>query len=251
MLRISAVQFLVLKDPPANLAKAERFIKDESKRADLIVFPEYFIGSKAGDSGAIMKRFRGLAKKYNVDIVAGSMLTKRGGRTYNTTHYIDTTGRVLARYDKAQLWKSERVTPGKLPKPFKTRFGKTALIICWDLSSPSVSAHLSRSAVDLIICPAMWWEGKEAGVKGRFAGRFIDSLCGARAYECRAAVVYSNAAGRITLGDGFSDVSAGRSQIHAPMRRPNMARGSGEQVVRSSFDKREINRAKRYFDGKV
>jgi predicted amidohydrolase len=251
MLRISAVQFLVLKDPAANLAKAERFIKEESKGADLIVFPEYFIGSKAEDSAAVVKRFCGLAKRYDVDIVAGSMLTKRGGRSYNTSTYIDSGGKVLARYDKVQLWKSERVTPGGLPKPFKTRFGRTALIICWDLSSPSVSAHLSKSGVDLIICPAMWWEGSEAQAGKRFAGRFIDSLCGARAYECRAAVVYSNAAGRISLSGGFYDMSAGRSQIHAPMRRPSMASGSGEQVVRSGFDKKRIIQAKRYFDGKV
>jgi predicted amidohydrolase len=245
-MRISAVQFRVLKDPEANLRKAEFYISAESKKSDLIVFPEYFIGSNPSDAPSVIARFRRLAKKYRVDLVAGSIATKRGGRIYNTSHYIDSRGRVLARYDKARPWSSEKVTPGGLPKIFRTRFGKTALVICWDLSSSSISSHTSRIGVDLIICPAMWWRGGEAAVEDGMAERLIDSLCTARAYENRACLIYANQAGTLRLSR-FSDLSAGSSQIITPTMSPIRAKGRKEQVVRSKFDSHAISMAKRYF----
>ena len=104
---------------------------------------------------------REIAKSNKVDIVPGSMLTRRGKRIYNTAHYIDSAGRILSRYDKATPWKTEEVTPGSFPGQFKTRFGRTALIVCWDLANPRISAHLTKLGVDLIICPSSWWEGGE------------------------------------------------------------------------------------------
>lgn len=245
-MRISAVQFRALKDPEANLKKVESYVRRESKRSDLIVFPEYFIGSEPFDAPSVVARFRELAKKYRVDLVTGSIATKRGGRIYNTSHYIDSRGRVLARYDKSNPWGSEKVTPGRPPKVFVTRFGKTALVICWDLASPSISSRISKAGVDLIVCPAMWWRGGEARVKEGVAEGLVDSLCTARAYESRACLVYANQAGVLKL-NGFSDLSAGRTQIITPTMIPVRANGRGEQVVRSKFDPRAIKFARKYF----
>jgi len=245
-MRISAVQFRVLEDPEANLKRAESFIKAESKMSDLIVFPEYFIGSDPSDAPSVVARFRKLAKKYHVDLVAGSIATKRRGRIYNTSHYIDSKGRVLAKYDKSNPWNSEKVTPGSFPNAFMTRFGKTVLVICWDLASPAISSRISKMGVDLIICPAMWWRGGEAGVKNGIAEGLVDSLCTARAYESRACLVFANQAG-LLKPIGFSDLSAGRSQVITPMAGPTRAAGRKEQVVRSKFNPAAIRSAKKYF----
>ena len=247
-MRISAVQFHTGKDPGRNLRKAELFVKREATKADLIVFPEYFLESSAEDAPKIIRRFRELARENKVDIVPGSMLTKRGGRLYNTSHYIDSAGRILSRYDKATPWKTEKVTPGRFPIPFRTRFGRTALIVCWDLANPLISAHLSKQGVDLIICPSSWWEGGEFKPERKFAGGFVDSLCISRSYENQAWLAYANKAGIIHL-KGFSDPSAGRTQIVEPMARPKIARGRAEQVVRFDFDRQRLEAARRYYRG--
>jgi predicted amidohydrolase len=248
MLRISAVQFHTGKDPAENLRRAELFVKREAKRADLIVFPEYFLESGAEDAPRIINRFRELAKRNKVDIVPGSILTRRGKKVYNTTHYIDSTGRILSRYDKATPWKTEGVTPGGFPMQFKTRFGRTALLVCWDLANPRISAHLAKQRVDLIVCPSSWWEGGEFKPERKFAGGFVDSLCISRAYENQAWLVYANKAGIIHL-KGFSDASAGRTQLVEPMAKPKIARGRAEQVVHSGFERRSLDAARRYYRG--
>lgn len=248
MLRVSAVQFHTTKDPTKNLKRAELFIKKEAGRTDLIVFPEYFLESEAKEAPAIIKIFQGLARRYRIDIVPGSILTRRGGKSYNTTHYIDSRGKILARYDKATLWKTEKISAGSFPAPFKTRFGRTALIVCWDLASPSISAHLAGRMVDLIICPSSWWEGNEFKSERKFAGEFVDSLCLSRSYESQAWLVYANKAGIIHLS-AFSDFSAGRTQIVGPMVKRSVARGRAEQVVRSRFERKKLEAARRYYYG--
>jgi predicted amidohydrolase len=249
-MQISAVQFLILKDADKNIAKAKAFIEKESGKSDLIVFPELFLNCKYPDHAPfLVKMFCRLSSEYKIDIVPGSMLTTRSGKTYNTSYYIS-KGKVVAKYDKASPWKSEKVDAGAFPKPFKTIFGKTALIICWDLANPSISAHLSELDVDVIVCPAMWWKGKESGANADFAGEFIDALCRTRSYESRAAVVYANAAGILKF-ERFSDLSAGRSQIAVPTIKAKIASSEKEQVVRSAFDKKRLAIVKKYFDGKV
>jgi predicted amidohydrolase len=245
-MHISAVQFRVLKDPEANLRKAESYVRKESGRSDLIVFPEYFIGSNPSDAPSVIARFRKVAKKYQVDLVAGSIATERRGRIYNTSHYIDSKGRVIAKYDKSNPWGSERVAAGELPKTFRTRFGKTLLLICWDLASPSLSSRISKAGVDLIICPAMWWSGGEARVKEGIAQGLVDSLCMARAYESRACLIFANQANVLKLNT-FSDLSAGSSQIITPTIDPVRANGRGELVVRAKFDPGAVRFARKYF----
>ncbi|MDE1865694.1 MAG: carbon-nitrogen hydrolase family protein [Candidatus Micrarchaeota archaeon] len=248
MLRVSAVQFHTEKDPTENLRKAELFVEQEARRSDLIVFPEYFLESPAGMAPAIIKRFRELAKRHKIDIVPGSMLTERRGRRYNTSHYIDSKGRILSRYDKATPWKTESVTAGGFPKPFRSRFGKTAIVVCWDLANPLISAHLSKLGVDLIVCPSSWWEGGEFKPERRFAGEFVDSLCISRSYESQAWLVYANKAGVIHL-KGFSDPSAGRTQVVEPMAKPVVAQGRTQQVVRCNFERKRLEAARRYYRG--
>jgi predicted amidohydrolase len=248
MYRISAVQFMSAREPEENMDKAERFIKDESKSSDLIIFPEQFIGGlfEEGAAKKTVSRFAALAKRYHTDIVPGSILAKRGARTYNTSYYIDSKGRVLSRYDKSTPWKSEKIAKGRGPRPFDTRFGRAAILICWDMANPSIAATLSRSDLDLIICPSMWWEGTEAKAGTRFAGEFIDSLCLARAYECRAAVAYANAAGTIRTHD-LIDLSAGRTQITMPFYGA-MAKAETreEQVVSQNIDPKLLKKVKSY-----
>lgn len=247
-MQISAIQFISDKNIERSMQKAERFIEKESELSDLIIFPEQFLGGllEENEAKSLISRFRKLARDNKIDIVPGSILAKRGKSVYNTSHYIDSKGRILCRYDKNSPWKSEKITKGTFPKSFRTKFGKTAIIICWDLASPNIAARLSRQNLNLIICPSMWWEGSELKMEKRFAGRFIDSLCQARAYECRAIVAYANSGGTIN-GKNLLDISAGRTQVTVPFHGViASAKGRNEQVVRAEINLNILKKAKDY-----
>ncbi|PIN90116.1 hypothetical protein COU60_02135 [Candidatus Pacearchaeota archaeon CG10_big_fil_rev_8_21_14_0_10_34_76] len=106
--KIAVVQFEINQyQPEKNLAKAEEFIKKAASRADLIVFPEDFITGPlikkvefADSSKKYVKFFQELAKKYNIDIVPGSIIEKDNFGLYNTTYYINSNGKILSEYQK-------------------------------------------------------------------------------------------------------------------------------------------------------
>jgi predicted amidohydrolase len=247
--RIALVQFRSSTDDETNIRRMENFIKQESQRSDLIVFPELAIKKTFSEveEGVLLELFSAIAKKNMIDVVPGSVLVRSRGKSYNRSYYIDRNGKVLAAYDKSNPWRSEKIAKGKGPAAFKTRFGRTALIICWDLESPMVASKLSTLKLDLIICPSMWWQGSEAGRRVNFTEDMIDSLCLARAYESRSSLVFANAAGRLKM-KGFFDRTAGRSQAVAPfLNLIAEAKSSGECVVRCRVDPASLVLARKYF----
>ena len=46
-----------------------------------------------------------LAKEYQVNIIGGSVATKRADKFFNTMYVVNRTGKVVAEYDKAHLFK--------------------------------------------------------------------------------------------------------------------------------------------------
>ena len=112
--KIAAIQFDIKQfAPEKNLKKAEEYIKKAaSAGADLVIFPEDFltgpIGTRleefADTNNTYCKHFLQLARKYEIDIVPGTIIEK-GKRGYtNTTYYLDYKGTIKARYNKINLW---------------------------------------------------------------------------------------------------------------------------------------------------
>ncbi len=242
------MQFHSGDDDRVNLKRMVAFVKAERGRSDLVVFPELEIRRvfSSSEEKMLLKSLGVLAKSNGTDLVPGSVTIKSGRKTYNRGYYIDRRGAVLAKYDKSSPWKSEMVTPGGGPKAFRTRFGRTALVICWDLASVSIAARLAELDLDLLICPSMWWEGKESGFTNGFARDFVDSLCVTRAYEGRTAVAYVNAAGMLNTSE-IRDRSVGRTQFVLPFGGRSAIKGHREGVVRVLLEKKKTDLAKRYF----
>ena len=131
--RIAVAQFSIRQlDPELNLKRAEIFVKKARKRnANVIVFPEDFITGPlrgnmrqyADSVGKYPKYFQRIAKKHKIDIVAGSIIENQNGKFYNTSYYIDRTGKIKGKYRKINLWHSERnyLTAGEKIKVFKRR----------------------------------------------------------------------------------------------------------------------------------
>lgn len=230
-IKIAVVQFKIEQfSPEENLKKAEEFIKKASfSKAHIIVFPEDFItgpilGKRefADSENKYVKHFQRLAFRYKIDIVPGSIIEEEKGSLYNTSYYIDSNGKIRARYKKINLWLPERkyLTAGNEVSVFNTKYGKIGLIICWDLIFPEIFRKMTKKGVQMVICPSYWCQGDAGrGVKIDLNSeiKLVDSLCNARAFENEIILVYCNAAGKFYFNK-IEDSLIGHSQITIPFR---------------------------------
>jgi predicted amidohydrolase len=229
--KIAVVQMEIKQfSPEENLRKAEEFIKKaSSSSADIIIFPEDFITGPINEKREFAdaeKKYRDyfqkLAKKYKIDIIPGSIIEEEKSRLFNTTYYIDSNGRVKARYRKINLWLTERkyLTPGNEISVFNTKYGKVGLIICWDLAFPELFRRMVAKGVRIVFCPSYWcYEDAGKGIKydKNAEEKFIDSLCIARAFENEIILVFCNAAGKFQVNNKTLNL-VGHSQISVPFK---------------------------------
>jgi predicted amidohydrolase len=228
---IAVVQFEIEPfAPEKNIAKAERFVQEAAtQRAGIIVFPEDFVTGPLRERRDLVdfeqrhaKRFQALAAKYDIDIVPGSIIEGDSTGLYNTTYYIDHSGKILGRYRKVHLWQTERsyMQPGRQAVVCATRFGKIGLAICWDLAFPELFRAMLAQEADIVLCPSYWcFEDAGPGLRHEPNSEilFVDALCTCRAFEQEVILVFANAAGEIGAGEGQSGL-IGRSQVAAPFK---------------------------------
>src|SRR5690348_6839248 len=107
-IKIALVQFEIQPfSPQENLKKAQRYIKQASSSAQIVVFPEDFLfGPLNGRAefidhdGQYVRYFQQLAATYKIDIVPGSIPEGHSNGVYNTTYYINSAGTIRGRYRK-------------------------------------------------------------------------------------------------------------------------------------------------------
>lgn len=134
------------------------------KKADLVVLPEtltYFGTGKKMDEcaetvpGPSTDYFGKLAKQHDLYIVAG--LIEREGKTlYNTAALLGPDGRLIGKYRKVTLPRSEieaGITPGHDYPVFETRLGKIGIMICYDGFFPEVARALTIKGAEVIAWP--------------------------------------------------------------------------------------------------
>ncbi|MCX7590638.1 MAG: carbon-nitrogen hydrolase family protein, partial [Kiritimatiellae bacterium] len=160
--RLAVVQFQpAFGEVETNLRRMTRFVERAAKQeADVVVFPENFLtGPVRGrpelidGKGVLLNAVRQIARQHGIDVLAGSFVERRNGRNYNTSYYIDRTGRVLGRYDKINLWLPERdyIASGRVPCMLQTRYATVGLSICWDLAFPELYRFYARRGVQIVL----------------------------------------------------------------------------------------------------
>ncbi len=134
-----------------NRALSAQAIRRAAQRgANVIVLPElvnsgYVFRDKAealtlaeAEDGPSLSLWGALARELDVAIVAGFCERLPDGEVANSAALIDAQG-VRAIYRKAHLWHEESTifTAGDRPPPvIETRFGRLAVMICYDLEFP-------------------------------------------------------------------------------------------------------------------
>ncbi len=134
------------------------------RRADLVVLPETLTYYSSGNTfaevaepipGPSTDYFGSIAKKHDLYIVAG-LVERDKHLIYNVAVLVGPDGEVVGKYRKTTLPRGEieqGLTPGDQYPVFETRFGKVAMMICYDGFFPEVARELTHRGAEVIAWP--------------------------------------------------------------------------------------------------
>src|SRR5579864_8650385 len=147
-------------DPRENFAKAEARIREAAARgAQIICLQElfrsqYFCREENAELFALAEPVPGpttetlgrVARELGVVVIASLFERRAAGLYHNTAAVIGTDGEVAGIYRKMHIpddplyFEKFYFTPGDLGfVDFKTRFGKVAVLVCWDQWYPEAA----------------------------------------------------------------------------------------------------------------
>ena len=171
-MKIAAIQMKVaLKQIEQNYHNAEAWIRKAADAgADVVVLPEMWSGGfvttdlderLADVDGRRTKAFLAkLAAQLKVNIVGGSVATKKGADYCNTCYVADREGRIIADYDKAHLFsyagEDERYLAGNQQVTFALDGVACGVIICYELRFPEWCRKQALAGTQVLFIPAEW-----------------------------------------------------------------------------------------------
>jgi predicted amidohydrolase len=194
-----------LKSAQENLDSFAKYINEAGEqKADIICLPEAmtligrgsdYLASAETIPGPSTEFLGKIAAKHKSYIVAG-LLERDGKGAYNTSVLIGRDGKLVGKYRKICLPRSEYdggLAPGHEYPVFETDFGKVAMMICWDVAYPEIARELSARGAEMILMPI--WGGNE-------------TLCKARAIENQVPLVISSYDLRSAIYDQAGEAKA-------------------------------------------
>ncbi|CEM61089.1 carbon-nitrogen family hydrolase [Treponema phagedenis] len=170
-MKVSIIQCsLALGDVEKNFHTIEEGIRDASKeKPDVIVLPEMWntsfifenIENLADLDSKRAKAFlSNFAKEFCVNIVGGSVASKRDGKLYNTCYVYDRAGKEIASYNKAHLFSPSReyglFERGNQISTFEIDGVKCGVAICYDVRFPEWIRKYALADVQVLFLPAAW-----------------------------------------------------------------------------------------------
>lgn len=212
-MKISCIQMdMVLGAVEENFVRAQSMVRTaaEKERPDVIVLPETWntgffpedLEATADRDGERTKAvFSPLARELNVNIVCGSVASKRADGFYNTAYVFDRSGEVVAQYDKTHLFtpsgEHEHFCSGGHTCRFDLDGHACGLITCYDIRFPELPRSLALEGIELLFVPAQWPAKRTM---------HLDTLARARAIENQMFLILCNSAARDTACGGHSAV---------------------------------------------
>lgn len=228
--------------PKENFTLAEKLIVESVKaQPDVIVLPEtwntgFFPKENLAELSCrngyeVNNRIGELAKKYKVNIVAGSVSNVRGGKVYNTAFVFDRTGSCIAEYDKTHLFtpmgEDDYYTCGDHLCRFTLDGVKCGIIICYDVRFPELTRSLALQGLDMLFVVSQWPKERIFHLR---------TLTTARAIENQMFVICCNSCG--TAG---KTVYGGNSAIIEPFGKTLVLAGENEEILTAECDLQILN----------
>lgn len=239
--KITLVQLTSKSGPDAAIEKMPAYFDEAAKYgSDLIVFPEYVLGSQITIEHPRVQRFLGMAREHGMYAIAGLVET-HNERWSTTALMIDRQGNLLGRYYKAHpasgpaphWWPpvpgedgEARGILGDRFKVFHLDFGPVGILQCYDGYFPEAWGCTSFLGAEIIL----WINGR--------GGMIEDANCifAANAYGCVVGA---------TISDGKNAGFAGPGCVNA-LGKPEESRlfpripEPGDACVSATIDLHEL-----------
>jgi len=207
--RVAAVQYEIRAQQTVEdvLARVETQVAVAARaEAELVILPELFLfdvwPAEVEDEPAyvrqvaaevtpvVLERLAKAAKAHGIAVLVGSVPELREERLYNTAHLYFPDGHEV-RQDKVYLtgWgKKVGMTPGEGLEVFEAPWGKSVILVCYDVEIPALSNQLVEARPEVLLVPSMT-ESEHGLYRVRWAAQ-------ARAVEHHAYVVVAGTVGR-------------------------------------------------------
>ena len=236
-MKVACIQMnMKFSDPDWNFEQAEKLILQAAPGSDVLVLPETWnagffphegLERFADEEGRRVKeRIGALAKKLSVNIVAGSVVNRKGGDIFNTAYIFDRNGETVGEYDKTHLFtpmeEDRYFRKGSRLTAFELDGVRCGIIICYDVRFPELVRSLAVNGLDMLFVVSQW---------PRVRIPHLLALTKARAIENQMFVVCCNSCG--TAGE---TVYGGNSSIHDPWGETLAQAGSGEEILTADCD---------------
>lgn len=249
-MKVAIAQLATSVDKNSNLGKAQHYIaKAKSQGADIVFLPEFYMALATPKSGVLPvdvaepldgpfnSALRKAARENEIYVVCGMYESKPDDRkrAYNTTVFIDRSGKLIHSYRKTHLYdafsyqESDTIIPGENPyKVVETEFGKIGLMVCYELRFPEIARQFALQEADILFVPAGW-------VAGPMKEEHWQTLIRARAIENTMFVIGANLVG---------DIFTGRSLMVDPMGVILASAGEEETLITAEVDLDRIRRVR-------
>lgn len=196
-----------------NIQKVEDLLENllSSKSADFVFLPEVWtVGwdcesfpscAEGVNDGASIEMLKKIAKKYSVNIIGGSVISKgEDNELFNTCPVINRKGELVCTYEKNHLFsyygcaEGNYITAGKNPVMVELDGVKVGLSICYDIRFPELYRAYRKAGADILVNMAAWGANKKIP---------WDSMTTSRAVENQTYFVALTQTGKIRDGENL------------------------------------------------
>jgi N-carbamoylputrescine amidase len=171
---VAATQMACSWDREANVARAEKLIREAARRgANVVLIQElfetpyfckdhsarHFELAKPLEGHPAVEQFRGLARELDV-VLPVSVFERANNAFYNSLVMVDAGGEVLGSYRKSHIpegpgyHEKYYFSPGDTGfKVFDTKFAKLGVAICWDQWFPETARAMALMGAEILMFP--------------------------------------------------------------------------------------------------
>ncbi len=258
---VAATQMACSWDRAANLARAEKLIREAARRgAQVILIQElfetpyfcmdhasrHFGMAKPLEGHPAVEHFRALARELDV-VLPVSVFERSNNAFYNSVVVVDAGGAVLGSYRKSHIPEGSGYhekfyfSPGETGfKVFDSKFAKLGVAICWDQWFPEAARCMALMDAEILLYPtAIGSEPQDPGLDS--SAHWQRTMQGHAAANVMP-VVASNRVGT-EQGEKYTMTFYGSSFIASHTGEiVAQADRSSESVVTAAFDLQAVRR---------
>ena len=244
-MKIACVQMdIEFGKPDVNFQRVAEYLAEAAENgADTIVLPEMWntgyalteLDELADSNGRTLEFLKDFAKQHGVNIVGGSVSTKKEDGFYNTMYVVNREGELVNEYDKAHLFglmdEHIHLEEGQSLGTFTLEDTVCGGVICYDIRFPEWIRAQALNGAKLIFVPAEWPAAR------------IDHwrvLLQARAIENQCFIVASN-----RVGSDPNNEFGGSSMIIAPWGEIRLDMKNEQGIGYAELDLNEVEEVRK------